>query len=180
VSLTDIERGLVDAALDDLGRRILGIDRLRTHDIQFRDADDGLSDLLGPGESGVYCELAIGGIPLSVLLSPQGLRCVWSRQAAPSPEVATTHVRDALGNLNSGNVGIRAQLPSAEMTIADLASMNVGDVIHLSARSDEHIAVQVGDSPHTLLANLGLACGSRALQIVGVASQEKNKQITSN
>jgi flagellar motor switch protein FliM len=66
------------------------------------------------------------------------------------------------------------------MTIADLASMNVGDVIHLSARSDEHIAVQVGDSPHTLLANLGLACGSRALQIVGVASQEKNKQITSN
>ena len=119
-------------------------------------------------------------IPLSVLLSPQGLRCVWSRQAAPSPEVTTTHVRDALGNLNSGKVSISAQLPSAEMTIADLASMKVGDVIHLSTRADEHIALQVGDSPHTLLANLGLACGSRALQIVGVASQEKNKQITSN
>ena len=173
LSLTDIERGLVDAALDDLARRLLGVDRLRTHDSQLRDADDELLGLLGPGASGVHCELAIGGISLSILLSPQGLHCVWSRRAMPSPEVTTTAIREALGSLNSGKVRIRAQLPAAEMTIADLASMTVGDVIHLNTRVDEHIAVQVGDSPHTLTANLGLAQGSRALQIVGVAAQDK-------
>lgn len=174
VLLTEVEKGLVDAALDDLAGHILGVEDLDAQDIQTRDADGVLLDLLRPGAAAVYCELAIGDVPVSVLLSPDGLRGVWSRTVAPASEEATKHVSEVLGGLNATSVRVRAQLPSAEMTIGDLASMNVGDVIRLNARVDEPIAVQVGDSPYALGANLGLASGSRAFQIVGIASQQQN------
>ena len=174
VSLTDVEKSLADAALDDLAGHILGVEGIDARDIQTRDADGALLDLLRPGAAAVYGELAIGDVPQSVLLSPNGLRGVWSRTVAPSTEEASKHVREALGGLNATSVRVRAQLPSAEMTIGDLASMNVGDVIRLNTRVDEPIAVQVGDSPYALRANLGLASGSRAFQIVGIASQQQN------
>jgi len=172
--LTDVEKGLVDTALDELAVQLLSADGLAVQDFQSRDADGGLLELVGPGAGAGYCELGIAGISLSVLLSPEGLRSIWSRPAAASPEGATTQVREALGGLNATKVKVRAQLPSADMTIGDLASMNIGDVVRLSARVDEHIAVQVGDSPRALRANLGSVSGSRAFQVVGVASQQQN------
>lgn len=166
LSLTEIETGLVHAALDDLAGHILGTNEIDTRSIETSNDDGGLLDLLRPGAAAVYCELSVGAISLSVLLSPEGLQRIWSKPIGPRAEGATMQVREALGGVTESKVKVRAQLPSAEMTLGDLASMNVGDVIRLSARVDEPIAVQVGDTRRALRANLGLASGARAIQVV--------------
>ena len=179
LALTEVETGLVHAALDDLAGHILGINEFDTRSVETSNDDGGLFDLLRPGASAVYCELSIGAISLSVLLSPEGLHCIWSKPIGPPAEGAITQVREALGGVKESKVKVRAQLPSAEMTLGDLASMNVGDVVRLSARVDEPITVQVGNTYRALRANLGLASGARAFQVVDAASVGKTSRTNS-
>jgi flagellar motor switch/type III secretory pathway protein FliN len=171
VGSTDVEKGLEEASLDKLAEHILDSTEIRAQDVQASDADKGLLSALRPGAAAVCCEIAVDDVPLSILLSPEAVRHIWSRVATTSKGETTTDVRDALLGLESASVKIRAQLPAAEMSIGDLASMNVGDVIRLDACVDENITLRVGEYARSLNANLGLSSGSRAVQIAGFESE---------
>lgn len=170
VCLTDIETDLLDAALEDLAAGVIGTDVKGNGNGGGFDADQKFLGYLRPGAAAVCCEFAVADVSLSLLLSPEALRCFWSRAAATPAEGNMASVRTALAGLEQSKVRVKARLAPAEMTIGDLASLNIGDVIRLSTRIDEHITVHVDDSPVTLHANLGLAAGARALQIVGITS----------
>jgi flagellar motor switch protein FliM len=67
-----------------------------------------------------------------------------------------------------------ARLGEVEMTVRDLASLHVGDVIRLDTRTDEPVRIDLPGAGRTLLASLGTAAGEPALQIRSVVETDKN------
>jgi flagellar motor switch/type III secretory pathway protein FliN len=176
VRLTAVEKSLVNAAVDDLAARILKSADGRAQNMDWSQANQNFCHHLQAGAGGVYCELLVGGVDISILLPPAALDCVWSRPPAASTAGETASVREALGKLQDSKIKIEAQLPAVEMTVGEFASLNLGDVIRLTTRADQYINVCVGDFPEPLRAHLGLVSGSPALQIIGVKPEQPDKR----
>ena len=126
----------------------------------------------GPGAGWLACKLQLPSVDVQLLLPGTTVRGIWSQPvpAAASPPRPTAGVGGALAAMRDEYVTLPARIGVAELTVAELASLNVGDVIRLDAKADEPLGVTLGAPPHCLRAFLGLRLGAPALQITGVES----------
>ena len=176
-SLSAIEQALLDRCIGDLcGRLPAGAGERLAGEASAAHALVQLGAAIGPGAQAIRTELTMGRLRLSLLLSPAAIRALIDRPApAAFPADADTSDRlTTLQEVTDSCMRATARLGEVEMTVRDLASLCVGDVIRLDTRTDEPVRIDLSGAGRTLLASLGTSAGEPALQIRSVVEPDKN------
>jgi flagellar motor switch protein FliM len=113
-------------------------------------------------------------------LSPGVVRVLSERvpTAAPAPAGGLERRIEALGTVEDSHLRATARLGEVELTVGDLASLNVGDVIQLDTRTNEPVKLELAGTGTVLDASLGTIAGQPALQIRGRAGSGDRNQVT--
>lgn len=148
-----------DAALADLLRRCLDAAEGTTP------ASDAPSPELWRRGAGALCVRRQGRAGTLELLLDAEITQRWlARHPAPARAPAALQpLRPAIG---SARVRVEASVGGAEIDIATLQSLVVGDVLLLDHRIDRPVRLGVAGRPATQGGHLGCADGRRALQLV--------------
>lgn len=159
---------LLAECLQDLGLRLLKIVDVVA---AAEPAESGRLDptWLGYG-AGVACATPDAASPLpDLVFSGELVERIVGRpkRAEIAGKIDLVQRESAIG---SRRVRIEVVLGTAELTLADLANVSLGDVIRLQSRFREPLLVRSQDGQPLFNANLGAADTSKAIQIVGRAS----------
>jgi flagellar motor switch/type III secretory pathway protein FliN len=135
-------------------------------------AEPPTADLARPGSGYLSAVVRYGDTPLlEVLLAPPlALRLAGATGQGARRSEGLTARRQALG---AEPVVLEVQAGSAELALADLQTLAVGDVLRLDRTLREPLAITVATEGTVCLGHLGLLHGRKAVQLVASSSTDK-------
>lgn len=124
---------------------------------------------VGPGSGAVFATLQ-GDLPAQRLLLGGGLVAALSFEALP-PAICDIPLAPRRSGIADGVTQVEVSLGEAELSLAELAGIAVGDVLALDALSRDPLTVRTIDGNPVFSAHLGLAGEHKAIQIISTYKQ---------
>lgn len=164
---TPLLRMLIDDCLHDLAARLLLAAGLG--DAGLTVASGSLTEWRTGYGSGAVSGSLGGDLPQQeFVLGPSVVAGISARPSAPP--LATPELLPRTNAIGSAKTRIELLLGEAELSLAELANISVGDVIRLKSPFREPLTVKTVDGQPLLKAHLGTRNGRKALQVIGKAS----------
>jgi flagellar motor switch/type III secretory pathway protein FliN len=129
-------------------------------------ATSATPDEPGPWHAPIGMRVSLGGAAIHAYVP--GARFRRPPRRASAPPLAPAQARAAFG---ASAVHLTAVLGSAEVSVADLAALQVGDVLVLDTRVDAPLALRAEGSSLSLPVRLGRREGLRAVQFSSPGSR---------
>ncbi len=166
---------VAEEALDDLARTFLVSPEIVSVELESGEKD-GLPDSASrPGAGSVRIALDVGGLSLDMVVSHAVLRghVASSSGASKGTQQPLYPLQKALGK---ELVTATLTLGSVEISVQDLVSLQVEDVLALDRSVDEPAALKFDDSPLCCEAYLGGLDGKKAVRVVstGVNAEQQS------
>lgn len=157
---------LLDECMSDLATRLLSA-AAPSYDATLEQG--GLENVRTEyGSGAIFGELGGDLPPQPIALGGSVVSALVGRQSQPSPHEAMLASRESA--IGGGVTRLEVVLGQAELTLADLANVSVGDVIRLQSPFRDPLLVRTDDGVPLARARLGVRDGYKAIQLTGKTS----------
>ena len=164
---TPLLRVLIDDCLRDLAARLLLAAGLGDAGLTL--ASGSLTEWRTGYGSGAVSGCLGGDLPQQeFVLGPAIVAGISAQPSAPS--LATPELSPRTDAISSGKTRIELLLGEAELSLAELANISVGDVIRLKSPFRQPLTVKTVDGSPLLKGHLGTRNGRKAIQVIGKAN----------
>ena len=176
---TALERQLLSRCMTDLCYRFADGGDPRAGEVDQSDVLGVMQDRLAPGAPGASCTAVVAGVEIVLLLSPGAVGSLIDRDSAIVGDRAggLGDRAEVISSITDSQLRATARLGAIELTVEELTSLSVGDVIRMDALTTEPVVVDLEGLGRSLHASLGSLGGQPALQIRGKAELH-NKNLT--
>ena len=174
---TVLEGELLSRCTADLCHRLVDGSDPRTGSVDHSDVLTVMEDRLAPGAPGASCRAVVAGVEVALILSPTTVRSLIERDSATKGERrgGLGDRAEGVSSITDSRLRATARLGAIDLTVEELASLRVGDVIRMDALTTEPVVVDLEGLGRSLHASLGSLGGQPALQIRGRAEpHDKN------
>jgi flagellar motor switch/type III secretory pathway protein FliN len=165
----DLERSALDALIASLLQEFAPTAR-RSANIEW-DTQPPAAHAFDGGKNGFAVRLRVEKIDVLIVLSETVVEGFLSAQ--PRVKDRARRLASARGLLAGQPVTVEVQVGAAELTLAELASLGVGDVIALDHPLDHPLRVQAANGRVLCGGHLGIWNGKKAVQLAATNPNEE-------